>query len=94
MTRKEIKKEKKGTTALLVCTIFAILINLVAVFLNLRLFILGLLAVPQVFDSLSFVFTLLSAGCVILLSTFVPGNLKTIRNCNEYLDKHPEDPNQ
>ena len=90
MTRKEIKKEKNATTALLVCTIFAILINLVAVFLNLRGFILGLLAVPQIFDPLTLVFTVICAACVILLSTFIPGNLRTIKKCNGL----QEDPSQ
>ena len=86
MTRKEIKKEKNATTALLVCTIFAILINIVAVVLNLRALII---AFPD-FAALNLLFVLLCLACIVGLSTFIPDNLRTIKKCNGLL----EDPHQ
>ena len=78
MTKKEIKKERNATTALLVCTIFAIVMNILSLVLN-------LISTITEFNPLSLAFTLLSVLCIVGLSCFIPDNLETIRECNRRL---------
>lgn len=81
MNTKAIKKERNSTIALLTGTIISILINIVAVVLNLRALIIS-----PVFDLTSLLFALACTVCVVGLSTFIPDNLRTIKKCNGLLE--------
>lgn len=83
MTRKEIKKERNATIALMVSSIVACIINVVAVIMN-------LVKVLTAFNPISLLFVILGVFCAAMMASFIPDNLETIKECDRWLERHPE----